>query len=463
MRTWPALTLAILGCTTTSIHHAPEPGASRVIAMRVFPAPLARGAAAATPVAASAPIVTPIDVPRAEVVAMRANVTVRKAPGRDARPLGVVRKGTRAAVKNVAYASDGCASGRWLELAPRGWLCDDQVEPSALAPTTAADVALDSVDDADVLPGNYGFVRGNDTVAYRSAADAIADESVVPLGRATSVRGLAVVSLGGRRFWRTSEGQLIDEDAIVRASPSKFKGVVVDDAAAMPAWARGSSEHPVALRDDRGRTIAMLAPRTVVHVIGASEDGARVQLREGGWALRRDLHVAELTAPPSDTGATERWFDVDRDAQVLVAYEGTRPVYATLVSTGKWQHETPTEVARIMAKHRAVTMSSDKKDLYSVADVPWTMYYDRDFALHASYWHDGFGGVRSHGCVNLAPRDARVLYTWSSPDVPPGWSSVYADEDVPGSLVRVRTRAVPEPSFVGYAKAMRDAARVAAN
>jgi len=86
------------------------------------------------------------------------------------------------------------------------------------------------------------------------------------------------------------------------------------------------------------------------------------------------------------------------------------------------------------------------------------MYYDHGFALHTSYWHDGFGSVRSHGCVNLSPADARFLYHWSSPDVPPGWIAVYGDEDHPGSLVRVRSRNNPEPEFHGYARALHDRA-----
>jgi hypothetical protein len=90
-------------------------------------------------------------------------------------------------------------------------------------------------------------------------------------------------------------------------------------------------------------------------------------------------------------------------------------------------------------------MISTKKDVYSVGDVPWTMYYDGHFALHTSYWHDGFGDVRSHGCVNLAPRDARALYGWSSPDVPAGWIAVYSDDAARGSLVRIHSQRVPHP------------------
>jgi L,D-transpeptidase catalytic domain len=91
------------------------------------------------------------------------------------------------------------------------------------------------------------------------------------------------------------------------------------------------------------------------------------------------------------------------------------------------------------------------------------MYYDHNFALHTAHWHDGFGDPRSHGCVNLAPRDARLLYRWSSPDVPPGWIAVYGDADTPGSLVRVRSSEAREPAFRGYARTLPERATLTAS
>jgi len=179
-----------------------------------------------------------------------------------------------------------------------------------------------------------------------------------------------------------------------------------------------------------------------------------VRINDAEWIARADLRVAALATPPPGAGPDDRWFDIDLDEQILVAYEGERPVYATLVSTGKWRHETPTAIARVASKLERAHMVSDTDEPYSVADVPWTMYYDHNFALHTAYWHDGFGGQRSHGCINLAPRDARALYHWSSPDVPPGWTAVYGDADNPGSLIRVRSRAVPAPALRGYARTM---------
>jgi len=210
--------------------------------------------------------------------------------------------------------------------------------------------------------------------------------------------------------------------------------------------------------------IGPLAPRTTVTIVEESADGRFVRIAapagagndEQVWIARADLRVATAAAPPPGLAEGERWFDIDLDEQVLIAYEGERAVYATLVSTGRHGHTTPTRMARVISKYQATHMISTRREKYAVADVPWTMFYDGNYAVHTSYWHDGFGGPRSHGCINLAPRDARLLYLWSSPDVPPGWTAVFGDADHPGSLVRVRSRAVPEPELHGYARTVHE-------
>src|SRR5690606_11596349 len=47
---------------------------------------------------------------------------------------------------------------------------------------------------------------------------------------------------------------------------------------------------------------------------------------------------------------------------------------------------------------------------FELRDVPWIQYFSAGFALHGAYWHDVFGTPRSHGCVNLAPIDARIVF-----------------------------------------------------
>jgi lipoprotein-anchoring transpeptidase ErfK/SrfK len=130
---------------------------------------------------------------------------------------------------------------------------------------------------------------------------------------------------------------------------------------------------------------------------------------------------------PKLVARKERWIRVDLDRQTLTAYEGDTPVFATLVSSGVAEHATPTGLFRVHAKHVATTMDDFAADgAYSIEDVPWTMYFMGSYALHAAFWHERFGNPRSHGCVNLSPRDARWLFFWSLPELPSGWHGVLA-------------------------------------
>jgi lipoprotein-anchoring transpeptidase ErfK/SrfK len=141
----------------------------------------------------------------------------------------------------------------------------------------------------------------------------------------------------------------------------------------------------------------------------------------------------------------ERWIDVDTATQTLVAYEGVRPVYATLASTGRGPPETnvtPPGVHRIWVKMVMTDMDNvDREDVeehYSMEDVPYVQFFDGAVALHGTYWHGDFGHARSHGCVNLAPLDARWLFSFTAPRLPAGWAAVYPTPLDPGTIVRVR-------------------------
>ncbi|MFH1188669.1 MAG: L,D-transpeptidase [bacterium] len=49
---------------------------------------------------------------------------------------------------------------------------------------------------------------------------------------------------------------------------------------------------------------------------------------------------------------------------------------------------------------------------YDLPGVPFDMYFDGGRALHGAYWHNSFGSVRSHGCVNLPLDAAEWLWFW---------------------------------------------------
>jgi hypothetical protein len=76
---------------------------------------------------------------------------------------------------------------------------------------------------------------------------------------------------------------------------------------------------------------------------------------------------------------------------------------------------------------------------FELRDVPWIQYFSAGFALHGAYWHDVFGIPRSHGCVNLSPIDARIVFNWTDPPVPEGWHGInIGDEMGEGTWVHIR-------------------------
>ena len=139
----------------------------------------------------------------------------------------------------------------------------------------------------------------------------------------------------------------------------------------------------------------------------------------------------------------ERWIEINLAKQTLLAVEGDTPVYATLVSTGaggmsddkeKNPFVTPKGIFRVHTKHVASTMDSRQPEAeFELRDVPYIQYFKDGYALHAAYWHDQFGTPRSHGCINLAPKDAAKLFGFTKPEVPEGWHG--ASVALTGSVV----------------------------
>ena len=167
---------------------------------------------------------------------------------------------------------------------------------------------------------------------------------------------------------------------------------------------------------------------------------------EGWWMRAIDGTKTDPGPPPDklDANGNEKWIDVNQKRQTLVAFEGSTPVFATLFSSGRNEHETPIGSFRVREKHITATMDGDADTAtdgpYSIEDVPYIQYFNGGYALHGAFWHAEFGHVKSHGCVNLAPWDAKALFGWTDPQLPEGWHAVVATKEKPGTRVVVHER-----------------------
>jgi hypothetical protein len=122
----------------------------------------------------------------------------------------------------------------------------------------------------------------------------------------------------------------------------------------------------------------------------------------------------DTNAPPPPPGY-DKAIVVSIGRQELWAYEGNTIVLSTLVSTGRPGFDTPTGLFFINTKLESQTMEGViGGEYYNVPDVPWVMYFtDVGHALHGTYWHNNFGQVMSHGCVNLPMDVAEWMYGWA--------------------------------------------------
>lgn len=300
---------------------------------------------------------------------------------------------------------------------------------------------------AESMPGVLLYGRSAPPLGgeHRSAA-------ALTLGHAHARSGFALLSTfdyESRRYGLTTELAVLPIDRTRVIQESSFHGLKLDDEVTLPV-AFVKSHHATRFVSAPGGGLTRGAPlgfREAVPITGAERrvGGEDYLVAKDGSLIRAEsaVRVERLKNPPAWASTPRRWIDISILHQSLVAYEGNRPVYVTLVSTGadglgdpKKTHSTIQGTFLIHTKHVSVTMDDDKiGDEFDFRDVPFVQYFTEGFALHGAYWHDEFGTPRSHGCVNLAPIDAAWLFNWTDPEVPLEWHAALSLKR--GTLVHI--------------------------
>lgn len=110
---------------------------------------------------------------------------------------------------------------------------------------------------------------------------------------------------------------------------------------------------------------------------------------------------------------TEFWIDVSTEYQKAYACFGSLILREFDVSTGSKGKETRPGIYKIDSLYKSYPMwgYDAKGNLeYHIPDVPFTMFFFHDFAIHGAYWHNDFGTPVSHGCVNMRVEDAEWIF-----------------------------------------------------
>jgi len=293
------------------------------------------------------------------------------------------------------------------------------------------------------------FLKEGDSAGAASREDLV--RRMIPHG--SMLAYTRVFEHRGRKFALSSDGTVVPADRVRPYRESKFRGSELGRGVDLPLafvrqkprprWRRTADGDLVAAGEWLPRTLVAISPQSAIVERGGrryfetrerTSDGITLFIRDDDATLvtRRDGAVFGVRKQ-------EKWLIVSITQGTLVAYEGERPVYTTLISPGaggvpvagrdpvKWS-TTPLGVFRVGFKHRAADMSPEQGDERSfwLAEVPWTQYFQPPFALHTAYWHEDFGEPMSAGCVNLSPYDGRWLFEWTDPKLPPDWNGVGA-------------------------------------
>jgi lipoprotein-anchoring transpeptidase ErfK/SrfK len=394
--------------------------------------------------------------------------------------LGYLRFAARVRREVSSRSAVGC-SGGWYRVSPYGYVCNNGRSATIDLSHPLLQVVTEGVNRSQSLPyvymrpsgapvlvhtrlaktsappGSLGTTAkihpGSDGLATLDSARPWVDGTLEAFGFPRAETGtlpriaparsgfslLGLYEQEKKTYGLTPDMDLIDLSVLRPAEPSAFRGIPLDDKTTLPvAFAMDQGTFLYQGDPARGtlRPVRRVDYREAIPVTGAEvrSGGSRFLVTQNGqYVAGSKLRIiAPRTDFPDFAKSGRVWVDVSISEQSLVAYDGTRPVYVTLVSTGKEglaapEGSTPTKrgTFTIWSKHVTATMSGDDdEEPYEMRDVPWVQYFSGGYALHAAYWHDGFGAPRSHGCVNLSPIEARWLFHFTTPGVPMKWHGV---------------------------------------
>jgi hypothetical protein len=246
---------------------------------------------------------------------------------------------------------------------------------------------------------------------------------------------------GPRRFVIASDGVLVPVDRLDPALGSTWHGVDLSADKNLPlGFVLKHEAHPYQLSKSAVSRVEdeELERRSAVFLTGRfrTVDGVRYEeTLEGTWLRERDLiKVVKRSKFPDFVNEGTRWIDVSVALQTMTLYEGRKPVYTTLVSTGRDVLGDPSTSASTPQGSFPVQRASlltplDEREVdqaFEPRDAPFGIEFAPGASIVAHYWSDNAGEARTFHNIALTPVDAFRVFEWVglSPSRGLSWQSV---------------------------------------
>lgn len=387
-------------------------------------------------------------------------VWIRPEPDAGKQWIGYLWTGGSVALKSEKpLTGPGCMT--WYAIEPRGYVCVDGNRATLDASDAVYRAVLPYAPKLDsAWPHSYGESLGLQSEALADGSplhfpqlpNAI-HEPRDRLHRRSTVAYSEQVNVGGHDYLLSADYQWVPKARVTPYPLVKFQGLWLGRDAALPLAYFKAKDRPAYTRtaDDQ----FALSPDTFARLSFVELSGEELgrgrdrylKTKRGELWIRATDAVLPVPQPKTPWGATvgaedttklapkgrATWLEVAVTDGYLIAYEGTKPVFTTLISPGRGGFAkpgedpieralTPTGTFPVSGKFATATMEAPGELIHS--DVPWTQNFSGPHALHTAYWHDSWGEFKSGGCVNLSPRDGRAMFEFTEPALPPGWHGV---------------------------------------
>lgn len=250
---------------------------------------------------------------------------------------------------------------------------------------------------------------------------------------------------GARRFGVLPDGAILPVDRLDPILGSVFHGIDLTKEVQLPvAFVLRNEVCPYRIANAKATRLEdeEVDKRTPVELTNKWREIDHVRYEEtkdGNFFREKDIiKVVKRTKFPDFVVGDTKWIDVSLALQTLTLYEGRKPIYVTMISSGEGPLGDPlttpaTQMGTFKISKKSVygdVDAKESKEAFDLLAAPWALDFAPGYALRGAFWTENMGEAHAYHSINLSPIDARRVYQWVGGEVPVGWLGAAVPEDV---------------------------------